>query len=728
MMDSNSNAITPGEIFAQWSAIRDGSDGELGYIDMGLIRETMRLLTKVNPVDKKMVLKDGIVEMYSNIEGFSTALSAMKTLISLDTSMSGDRFRAAEGRQVQQLASLTSNIGSDVATDMNAIIPYASTPDILQQTSTNCMERIAAIDEQISKINVSILQGLSGSSSASTAQIDKLKESRVALQLTKQYISNLLDIVQGLQNQNNRDANFKSFLDANILRQTTNANNRNKLNATMLRIEIILLQKASFYSEEEFNQVCEVMIKAVDNSIASVELKQQIILWLKENIPDILSRMQDAATTSLQVTAGVGVASAVTGISLPGFVEVTRRGIELGSAGMQGPFTRPTILGRVITIGRQVIGAAVNLGLAGARVVARALPFSPRVCLLLGTSYGIWRSLNEEDRANLRGMASRGATNVGNAANSAYNLGNEFHEYLIQRGFNVTDEEMDDIISIASAESSAAQSAESSAASNSSTVMTAASVRSVFSNASSKSSQLFEHLASAPSAEEFIKRLTEEEARLGASGVLDNDIADEATMAAASAVSGQGQGNLAGNEFVFDRLGSPALSDLSQSQSWSRTGSPAYGAVATNSRGNSRGNSQNDSDSEEEIEVGMSSSSSARNNSGMDAPEKMAVGMSSSSSARNNSGMAAPEEMANLLTGDEMNEENKGGRRKSRRRIGKLQTKKRQYRLRRRKTYKKKHMRRRTLKRRRPVRRPLRQAKRRSLKKQRRLRRRQTRR
>ena len=720
MMDSNSD-----ELWAQWEKIQEEPNP---YIPLDLMQSTFSKLTEVDG-SGDMELKDGVESVMSDNVGYQAALRAIKIMISYTNKPKTETTTTFPNlSRTGTVANLSSSAvsGAEIpSTDMNSLIVRDTrNPDILAATANNCLDRLRVIDNDIARINQVMMSTLSSGASSSAMDISSKKEERLDLQIKRQLIETLLDITRSIQADNLRRENQDRTSRISLRAQQTATINRTLADSKMLELQLRIGTLATYYSEDEFTHVVDSIMNGLNAAEKNIYTKQQILAWFRDAKIILVSIAEENARTVAGTYAGIGALSGLTGLRIPvlnGSSQMMQRLAEVGLS--QGPLTNPSLVYKALAFGQQILTSIGNAATFPARLIARAFAYTPNTCVFVGGAGAIWHiALTEDDRTVLRDIASRAGNTVRQGANAFYDINSEFRDYLIERGLNVTDEDMADLISRASSSRGSVTDDTIAASISGNTTASQSIAASIASSSNSKASRIVTDLqAAAGDQDRFIDILQKSERELGQQGAIDTNLDAEVESKV------QGQGSLVGSDVdASNAISGSQMSELSQSQSqsWSRTGSPAYDAVNTNSRGNSRGNSQNDSDSEEEIEVGMSSSSSARNNSGMDAPEKMAVGMSSSSSARNNSGMAAPEEMANLLTGDEMNEENKGGRRKSRRRIGKLQTKKRQYRLRRRKTYKKKHMRRRTLKRRRP----LRQAKRRSLKKQRRLRRRQTRR
>jgi len=536
-------------------------------------------------------------------------------------------------------------------------------------------------------------------------------------------IETLLDITRSIQADNLRRENQDRTSRISLRAQQTATINRTLADSRMLELQLRIGTLATYYSEDEFTHVLDSIMNGLNVAERNVIMKNQIMAWFKDANIILASIAEENARTVAGTYVGIGALSGLTGLRIPvvnGSSQIIQRLAQVGLR--QGPLTSPSLVYKALAFGQQILTSIGNAATFPARLIARAFAYAPNTCVFVGGAGAIWHvALTEDDRTVLRDIASRAGNTVMEGANAVYGINSEFRDYLIERGLNVTDEDMADLISRASS-SRGSVTDDTIAASISGNTEASQSIAASIASASSRNSKAsrivtdLQAAAAAGNLDRFIDILQRSESELGQQGAIDTNLDAEAHEVESMV---QGEGSLVGREVdASNATGDTQMSELSQSQSWSRTGSPAYRVLSTNSQNDSGAESQEEEEGDKMPEEGDEMPEEG---------DEMPVGMSSRAKAEQ-SGMAAPEEMANLLTGDDMNEGNKGGRRKSRRRLGKLQTKKRQYRLRRRQTHKKKHMRRRTLKRRRPVRRPLRQAKRRSLKKQRRLRRRQTRR
>ena len=653
------------DVIAEWEKVTDGS-----YLSMHLMRNTLRTLGTIT--NGRLDLK--ALPAYNNIIGYQAACRALTIAMSytqtpsqnITTSIPRSNMPTARA-SIQPPASVSE------ADSMSNLIVHESSLDILRLTSDNCIARLKAIDEDIEQQNIIILDTMANGSRGSSNDIKDAKLLRVDLVVRRTMIEGLLNVTWGLMAQQQQEQNQtqqQSILSTDRQRQ---ANNNNILSPVLLSLTLRLSLAAQIYETDEFQSIVDSTVTGAVNAQNKADTKRQIYAALQNAIQNLHSVINENVENATLSAVGLGAVSALTGLNIPVASESAHTLLQFTQLGsQQGPIQNPNLVMTLLGYGTAVGGQLCNMVTGLSRYIASLARLAPRTMTLLGVSGLIWRyGLTERDRQYLRDLAARGASAVGTGAMAVgtaasdlaigtIDIGTQFNQYLIQRGFNELSSDMiDDLVSIASSDASSGASSRDSMfgslsgeSSGSVALSVAQSVRSLLSN-NSHASQLSRSLQDARDTNEVLNIILASERSLSRAGALD------------AAITAEVKAHVNTPEAVDSAIPSVVSFDNSSSSQFSdMTNSPSQ--------------SQSQSQSQQNLD-----------------------------------------ERQPLLE-DEMKEEEDidGGRR--------LQTKKRQYRLKRRQTHKKKHIRRRTMKKRRPLkRRPVsrQQAKRKSLKKQRRLRR-----
>jgi hypothetical protein len=463
--NNSSRIMSPEELSAEWKRIQDSGNP---YIPLDLMQSTFREFIQING-SGQMELKNGVENNMRDNEGYQAALRAMKIVISYNNKPINETTNTLErNSRLSPRSSLSNTVpGQDIqGTNMNSLIVHdAENSDILASTAKNCLNRLKDIDDNIARINASMLNTLQGGSSSSANDVKSLKEQRVDAQVKRQLIETLLEVTWATQARQSRDSNTE--LRVGITRQANDVRTKNRTlkENKMLELELRLSFYANFYTEAEFNHVMGSVMNGLTSAENRVDALRQAGAWFK-NTRDILTAIsEENGRLAAELSVGTGTFASLSGLvipAIPGGSGAVQRAAELG-LWTQGPLTEPTLIYKALSLGQQIIAGMWNVATAPARLVQAVVSYAPNTCLFLGAAGAIWHlALNEVDRAALRSIASRGAdagmriasrgADVGmRGANAVYNINSEFRDYLISRGFReLTEDMVDDLVSIAS--------------------------------------------------------------------------------------------------------------------------------------------------------------------------------------------------------------------------------------------------------------------------------------